>query len=1099
MNNLTINLGQRALNLCTHLFSNNLFKKQLLLFWSFLLLFGLNNAFAQTTGNCTPDNNPAFPTECDFCVIVVLDESGSTSNIATQVKNAMISFATALNDPCLDVNMAIVEYGSQARIANIGGTAGFRNVNNDFVNDLTPYFDGGGNSASTYNSSGGTNWDQGLQVAKTLSDNQTTCANPYIVMFTDGNPTYYGTGPSGPGNSTTTAVLEAACNSANALKNNGSRIFTVALPNPSVVVSNVQAITDGGTSLEYVSGTPGAGQTNNIRLADYLITTSANVGTAFAALAAGIAAPTISTTAVSTDFTECNPTIPVPSFTVNHDCQNNATPTVNVQTSNNGCDYTRTYTATYEHVGPCPAVAEDVVITYTWTQDTEDPVITNCPAEAIDLGDDPQNLPTEADAENVINATDNCGIKSKVATAGQIQVDGCVSTQTFEVIVTDNCDQTATCNIVYTWTKDCCVDGVADDPSDVESCDEYVLPALTNGNYFTGPGGTGDALNAGHIITTTQTIYVYGPADAPCQPAENSFVVTINDTPLADDPSDVESCDEYVLPALTNGNYFTGPGGTGTALSSGDKIEVTQTIYVYTAAAGSCTDAENSFVVTINDSVEAGEDGSLVICEGGSITAELLYAQLTGADEGGSWSPEPSGAGTYTYTVYGIGSCSDDTATVEVTEQIIQITAGELVCGEQSEYGFYTADVTTNGGILTSDYGTLVDNGGNSWTITNIPNGQNVTVTVTTDLQCESSLEIEAPDCFCIELYYEYTNVSCYGLDDGTIVVTSVSEGATVTINGQPYDANMLYAPGSYTIKAFYEGVDIDVCIFEEKIDITEPDLVTINAVGTDVTCYGANDGTITVSNLSAGAVYTIKKNGIGADLSGQTYFSPGMYIVKAFLPASDPISGGGQSRSYNPCESIVIVNIKQPNMLACKLYSGFGTYVDCKPTSTTNWLGVKTTGQGQLTYSWTINAKGIDNGWGIVENDPEGFVNLIVGVGSAIYTVTIEDENGCVTSCSREVVSSCEKEDPLFNATLYPNPVKDILNVKFDKQVDGDVTIEVYNLVGTKMFGNTFNSNTKHGKNDMKIDFSRFPSHVYYVKIITKQGTLIKKVVLDK
>ena len=38
-----------------------------------------------------------------------------------------------------------------------------------------------------------------------------------------------------------------------------------------------------------------------------------------------------------------------------------------------------------------------------------------------------------------------------------------------------------------------------------------------------------------------------------------------------------------------------------------------------------------------------------------------------------------------------------------------------------------------------------------------------------------------------------------------------------------------------------------------------------------------------------------------------------------------------------------------------------------------------------------------------------------------------------------------------------------------------------------------------KRGSNDIKIDFSRFPSHVYYVKIITKSGTIIKKVVLDK
>jgi len=93
-----------------------------------------------------------------------------------------------------------------------------------------------------------------------------------------------------------------------------------------------------------------------------------------------------------------------------------------------------------------------------------------------------------------------------------------------------------------------------------------------------------------------------------------------------------------------------------------------------------------------------------------------------------------------------------------------------------------------------------------------------------------------------------------------------------------------------------------------------------------------------------------------------------------------------------------------------------------------------------------------------------------------------------------------CEKENNTLNFALYPNPVKDILNIKFDKKVDSDVTIEVYNLVGTKMFANTFNSRGKHSADEgMKIDFSRFPSHVYYVKVITKKGTTIKKVVLDK
>ena len=44
---------------------------------------------------------------------------------------------------------------------------------------------------------------------------------------------------------------------------------------------------------------------------------------------------------------------------------------------------------------------------------------------------------------------------------------------------------------------------------DINACNSYVLPALTIGNYFSATGGTGTALNAGDVITTNQTIYVY--------------------------------------------------------------------------------------------------------------------------------------------------------------------------------------------------------------------------------------------------------------------------------------------------------------------------------------------------------------------------------------------------------------------------------------------------------------------------------------------------------------------------------------------------------------------------------------------------------------
>src|SRR5690606_21509977 len=158
------------------------------------------------------------------------------------------------------------------------------------------------------------------------------------------------------------------------------------------------------------------------------------------------------------------------------------------------------------------------------------------------------------------------------------------------------CSNIDTADIVVNTTP------LVDDPSDVNACDGYTLPVLTNGIYFTGSGGTGTPLFAGNIITGTQTIYVYAQTGTvPNCTAEDSFLVTINATPMVDDPADVTSCDSYTLPALTNGNYFTGSGGTGTPLFAGNIITGTQTIYVYaqTGTTPNCT-AENSFVVTIN-------------------------------------------------------------------------------------------------------------------------------------------------------------------------------------------------------------------------------------------------------------------------------------------------------------------------------------------------------------------------------------------------------------------------------------------------------------------------------------------------------------------
>lgn len=227
---------------------------------------------------------------------------------------------------------------------------------------------------------------------------------------------------------------------------------------------------------------------------------------------------------------------------------------------------------------------------------------------------------------------------------------------------------------------------LVDELADVVECSSYVLPVLTNGNYFTGPNGTGTPLFAGNIIDMGATYYIYNGPDAngcfnessfnayfideyepildncgsftvPAAPfgigafytaaggptgtgtlipagtvytnttsssivqtifyyaevnsvfcRDEQFDIHIHPLPLVDDPVDVTYCNTYTLPPLTNGNYFSGSGGTGTPYFAGDAITTSQIMYVFNSSSyidvagnpGGCG-IENDFQINIVD------------------------------------------------------------------------------------------------------------------------------------------------------------------------------------------------------------------------------------------------------------------------------------------------------------------------------------------------------------------------------------------------------------------------------------------------------------------------------------------------------------------
>lgn len=156
-------------------------------------------------------------------------------------------------------------------------------------------------------------------------------------------------------------------------------------------------------------------------------------------------------------------------------------------------------------------------------------------------------------------------------------------------------------------------------PSNNTACDEYILPALLNGNYYTGTNGTGTLLTPGTIINETKTIYIFIDNGAGCT-NNIPFDILINTSPVIDPRSDIDVCNSYTLTPLNHGTYYTLPNGNGNILTPGTIITTSQTLYIYDTQNG-CS-SENSFFINIINVPNISMD-DIITCET-SFTLEPL-------------------------------------------------------------------------------------------------------------------------------------------------------------------------------------------------------------------------------------------------------------------------------------------------------------------------------------------------------------------------------------------------------------------------------------------------------------------------------------------
>lgn len=175
-----------------------------------------------------------------------------------------------------------------------------------------------------------------------------------------------------------------------------------------------------------------------------------------------------------------------------------------------------------------------------------------------------------------------------------------------------------------------------DSPINRLECENYTLPALTDGNYFTTTGGVGP-LSVGDVISTTQTLFVYATSTLGCS-NEKSFTVEIREKPLVDNFTNVFACTDFVLPVLANGVYYTstgGPNGTGTQLAAGTTISTSQRIYIYNSWADfPICDNESFFNVDYNG-IDVGTFANVNACDSYTLPALTIgdyYSQPNGVN-----------------------------------------------------------------------------------------------------------------------------------------------------------------------------------------------------------------------------------------------------------------------------------------------------------------------------------------------------------------------------------------------------------------------------------------------------------------------------------
>ena len=246
-------------------------------------------------------------------------------------------------------------------------------------------------------------------------------------------------------------------------------------------------------------------------------------------------------------------------------------------------------------------------------------------------------------------------------------------------------------------------------------------------------------------------------------------------------------------------------------------------------------------------------------------------------------------AGIYNVTVTDKSNCTDtlEVILIQTDEIIIDYIATEIEC-----YGDNDASIIINnisGG--NSPYTITWSNLGSGTSQTNLSSGD-YTITVTDNTNCVKSVTVTITEPPIFTVNPQVNNVSCFGEDDGRIILNLVGgiDPVTLVWNDDPsagVERNNI-GPGTYTVTI----TDGKPCVISETFTITEPNALSLSANTTDaLDCDNTNSGAINLI-VTGGTLPLSYSWSNGTTTEDLNNIPPGNYSVEITDANNCTISG---------------------------------------------------------------------------------------------------------------------------------------------------------------------------------------------------------------